>query len=73
MHQNSIDPAAKWIVQKYGGTSVGKFAAKIAEDIVPYVKIWPFFMTSDREILPFQELFRSAQGRISLFSSFWIN
>lgn len=23
-----------WIVQKFGGTSVGKFADKIAEDIV---------------------------------------
>ncbi|KLO14013.1 aspartate kinase [Schizopora paradoxa] len=35
LHQNSIDPNATWLVQKYGGTSVGKFAAKIAEDIVP--------------------------------------
>ncbi|KAI0360445.1 aspartate kinase [Trametes cingulata] len=35
MHQNTIDPAAKWLVQKYGGTSVGKFAVKIAEDIIP--------------------------------------
>lgn len=25
-----------WIVQKFGGTSVGKFADKIAEDIVKY-------------------------------------
>ena len=39
LHQNTIDPAAKWLVQKYGGTSVGKFAAKIAEDIVPYVRL----------------------------------
>jgi len=23
-----------WIVQKFGGTSVGKFATKIAEDVV---------------------------------------
>ena len=37
MHQNTIDPAAKWLVQKYGGTSVGKFATKIAEDIIPFV------------------------------------
>jgi aspartate kinase len=36
LHQNSIDPSAKWLVQKYGGTSVGKFADKIA-DIVAYV------------------------------------
>ncbi|KAI0062615.1 aspartate kinase [Artomyces pyxidatus] len=35
LHQNTIDPAAQWLVQKYGGTSVGKFAAQIAEDIVP--------------------------------------
>ncbi|KAJ3535829.1 hypothetical protein NMY22_g6309 [Coprinellus aureogranulatus] len=34
LHQNTIDPAAKWLVQKYGGTSVGKFAVKIARDIV---------------------------------------
>lgn len=27
----------KWIVQKFGGTSLGKFAATIAEDIVLYV------------------------------------
>jgi aspartate kinase len=37
-YQNSIDPSAKWLVQKYGGTSVGKFAAKIAEDILPYAQ-----------------------------------
>ena len=37
MHQNTIDPAATWLVQKYGGTSVGKFAAQIAENIIPYV------------------------------------
>ncbi|ETW75759.1 hypothetical protein HETIRDRAFT_481226 [Heterobasidion irregulare TC 32-1] len=35
LHQNSIDPAARWLVQKYGGTSVGKFAATIAAHIVP--------------------------------------
>ncbi|XP_006463701.1 hypothetical protein AGABI2DRAFT_208605 [Agaricus bisporus var. bisporus H97] len=34
LHQNTIDPAAKWLVQKFGGTSVGKFAVNIAEDIV---------------------------------------
>ncbi|KAH9932181.1 Aspartate/glutamate/uridylate kinase [Fomitopsis serialis] len=34
MHQNTIDPEAKWLVQKFGGTSVGKFATKIAEDII---------------------------------------
>jgi len=25
---------ANWVVQKFGGTSVGKFAVRIAEDIV---------------------------------------
>lgn len=39
LHQNTMDPSAKWLVQKYGGTSVGKFATKIAEDIVPYVHL----------------------------------
>ncbi|KAK7684980.1 hypothetical protein QCA50_011815 [Cerrena zonata] len=34
LHQNSLDPSTKWIVQKFGGTSVGKFAVQIAEDIV---------------------------------------
>lgn len=34
-HRNTMDPEAEWVVQKYGGTSVGKFAIKIAEDIVP--------------------------------------
>ena len=28
------DASQKWTVQKFGGTSVGKFANKIAEDIV---------------------------------------
>ncbi len=29
------DPNAEWIIQKYGGTSVGKFLETIAEQIVP--------------------------------------
>ncbi|CAE6499971.1 unnamed protein product [Rhizoctonia solani] len=37
--QNSDSPNARWVIQKFGGTSVGKFAAKIAEEIVP---ITPF-------------------------------
>jgi len=37
LHQNLIDPSATWIVQKYGGTSIGKFATQICEEIVPYV------------------------------------
>lgn len=43
LHQNSIDPATRWLVQKFGGTSVGKFAVKIAEDIVSYVS--SFYIT----------------------------
>ncbi|KAF8632152.1 hypothetical protein AX17_004894 [Amanita inopinata Kibby_2008] len=34
LHQNTIDPSAKWLVQKFGGTSVGKFPIKIAADVV---------------------------------------
>ena len=37
LHQNTLDPDTKWLVQKFGGTSVGKFAIKIAEEIVPSV------------------------------------
>ncbi|EPQ29627.1 uncharacterized protein PFL1_02846 [Pseudozyma flocculosa PF-1] len=29
------DPKAQWIIQKYGGTSVGKFLERIASEIVP--------------------------------------
>ena len=29
-----------WVVQKFGGTSVGKFASNIAEDIVRCVFLW---------------------------------
>ncbi|KAJ7123052.1 Aspartate/glutamate/uridylate kinase [Mycena epipterygia] len=32
--QNSIDPSSRWLVQKFGGTSVGKFAVNIAKNIV---------------------------------------
>ncbi|KAI6165916.1 Aspartate/glutamate/uridylate kinase [Pisolithus thermaeus] len=35
LHQNTIDPDAPWLVQKFGGTSIGKFALDIARDIVP--------------------------------------
>lgn len=43
LHQNSNDPSATWIVQKYGGTSVGKFAIRISEEIVPYVFLSDLF------------------------------
>lgn len=32
--QHRNHPAKPWVVQKFGGTSVGKFADKIAEDLV---------------------------------------
>lgn len=34
--QGNSNPDNGWIVQKFGGTSVGKFAEKIAEDVVGY-------------------------------------
>ena len=34
-HSNS-NADMGWIVQKFGGTSVGKFAEQIAEDVVGY-------------------------------------
>lgn len=36
-HRNHY--AKPWVVQKFGGTSVGKFADKIAEDLVRYENI----------------------------------
>ena len=30
------DVSKKWMVQKFGGTSIGKFADRIAEDTVRY-------------------------------------
>lgn len=35
--EKDLQGGANWVVQKFGGTSVGKFAVKIAEDIVLYV------------------------------------
>jgi hypothetical protein len=34
LHQNSIDPSSRWLVQKFGGTSIGKFPVRIAQDII---------------------------------------
>jgi aspartate kinase len=42
LHQNTIDPEAKWLVQKYGGTCVGKFGVEIAEGIVSCVVDFSF-------------------------------
>lgn len=36
-HEQELPSGTTWIVQKFGGTSLGKFAATIAEDIVLYV------------------------------------
>ena len=33
----SNDPKKKWVVQKFGGTSVGKFADRIVDGVVKYV------------------------------------
>jgi aspartate kinase len=64
--QNSDSPNARWVIQKFGGTSVGKFAAKIAEEVVPCVlsfvnfavtRITPFlskrraYITEDKVVL----------------------
>jgi len=32
-----------WVVQKFGGTSIGKFAVNIAEQIVRYDAAWILF------------------------------
>lgn len=34
MQEKDLPGNANWVVQKYGGTSLGKFAVQIAEDIV---------------------------------------
>ena len=31
------DPKKKWVVQKFGGTSVGKFADRVVDDVVKYI------------------------------------
>lgn len=38
--QNNMDSSTKWLVQKYGGTSVGKFVTRIADEIIPFVLIF---------------------------------
>ena len=35
--ERELPGGANWVVQKFGGTSVGKFSVAIAEDIVLYV------------------------------------
>lgn len=31
----TVTPSLRWIIQKFGGTSVGKFIDNIAEQVVP--------------------------------------
>lgn len=35
--ERNLPGGGNWVVQKFGGTSVGKFAISIAENIVMYV------------------------------------
>lgn len=46
LHQNTINPDARWLVQKFGGTSIGKFSVKIACDIVSSVSQFPLRATT---------------------------
>lgn len=39
--EKDIPGNANWVIQKYGGTSLGKFPVNIAEDIIVYVKVHP--------------------------------
>ena len=39
--EKNLPGGGNWVVQKFGGTSVGKFAVDIAQDIVMYA---PFYM-----------------------------
>ena len=39
------DQSKPWVIQKFGGTSIGKFANQIAEDIVRLVLICLCFRT----------------------------
>jgi hypothetical protein len=34
--QTNSNQSIGWVVQKFGGTSIGKFVEKIAEDVVGY-------------------------------------
>lgn len=75
LHQNTIDPEAKWLIQKYGGTSVGKFASQIAENIVPYAH---FSLLSSNQphfnfFMNLQLLLGSTQSRDCLLCTFWFD
>ncbi|KAJ7643823.1 Aspartate/glutamate/uridylate kinase [Roridomyces roridus] len=37
LRQNTLDPSARWLVQKFGGTSVGKYPVDIASIVARYM------------------------------------
>jgi aspartate kinase len=37
--QSNANSSMGWIVQKFGGTSIGKFPEKIVEDVVGYLSL----------------------------------
>lgn len=41
--EKNLPGGGNWVVQKFGGTSVGKFAVDIAQDIVMYVVACPLW------------------------------
>lgn len=57
--QHRNHDAKPWVVQKFGGTSVGKFADKIAEDLV---------RSEDTPILPMASAAPNADVRLDRVS-----
>jgi len=62
-----------WIIQKFGGTSVGKFAAQIAEQIVRYVGHRRISISNEakqtREIKELNWLITISYGRINIHTN----
>ena len=50
LHQNTTDPDARWLVQEFGETSVGKFAVKVARDVVRLVSLLPSHVITLRRL-----------------------
>ena len=67
--QNPDSPNARWVIQKFGGTSVGKFAAKIAEEVVPCV--YSLFHSAGTRITPLLSKRRAylAEDKVALVCS----
>ena len=65
IHQKEQDlpTGGNWVVQKFGGTSVGKFAVGIAQDIVLYVGLSGSFGGVDVEECLGQLLTLYTQGQ----------